>query len=70
MAAGDTANAVFYYKQAALSSLDQHAQLGAYHYGMAIAYNLQKKYDSAYFINALAETFYNVQTDTARLFAL
>jgi hypothetical protein len=25
---------------------------------------------SAYFINALAETFYYVQTDTARLFAL
>ncbi len=47
LAAGDTVNAAFYYKQAALFSTDQHAALGAYHANMAIAYRLQKNYDSA-----------------------
>ena len=47
LAAGDTANAVFYYQQAALFSLNQHAMLNAYHSNMAAVYSLQKKYDSA-----------------------
>ena len=47
LAAGDTANAALYYKQAAIVSSDQHAVLGAYHGNMTIAYKLQKKYDSA-----------------------
>ncbi len=47
LAAGDTANAAFYYKQAALASVDQHVILEAYHSNMSIAYSLQKKYDSA-----------------------
>ena len=47
LAAGDTANAVFYYKQAAFVSLNQHIMLGSYHSYMAVAYSLQKKYDSA-----------------------
>ncbi len=47
LAAGDTANAAFYYKQAALFSVDQHVLVEAYHLHMAIAYSLQKNYDSA-----------------------
>ena len=47
LAAGDTANAAFYYKQAATFSVNQHVILEAYHANMAIAYSLQKKYDSA-----------------------
>lgn len=47
MAAGDTANAALYYKQAAAFSINQHAMVEAYHLNMAIAYSLQKKYDSA-----------------------
>ncbi len=47
LAADDTANAAFYYKQAALVSVDQYVILEAYHLNMAIAYSLQKKYDSA-----------------------
>ena len=47
LAAGDTANAAFYYKQAAAFSINQYVIVEAYHANMAIAYSLQKKYDSA-----------------------
>ncbi|MEO6684108.1 MAG: histidine kinase [Ginsengibacter sp.] len=47
LAAGDTTNAVNYYKQAALLSLDQYANRNASHSNMAMYYSLQQKYDSA-----------------------
>ena len=47
LAAGDTVNAVFFYKQAAAFSIDQHVIVEVYHLYMAIAYGMQKKYDSA-----------------------
>lgn len=47
LAAGDTANAALNYKEAALFSLNQHVIVEAYHLNMAIAYRLQKNYDSA-----------------------
>ena len=47
LAAGDTARAAFYYKQAAIVSVDQRVILGAYHSHMATAYSLQNKLDLA-----------------------
>ncbi|MDQ6889804.1 MAG: histidine kinase, partial [Bacteroidota bacterium] len=47
LAAGDTAIAAFYYKQAAIVSVDKRVILGGYHSNMAMAYSLQKKFDSA-----------------------
>ncbi len=47
LSAGDTANAIFYRKQAAASLLNQHVSLVAYAQQMAAVYRLQKKYDSA-----------------------
>ena len=57
MAAGDTANAVFYYKQAALISKNQRSILASYQYYRAAALILEKKYDSALFEirNAITE---------------
>ncbi|MBX2923825.1 MAG: histidine kinase [Chitinophagaceae bacterium] len=57
MAAGDTENAVLYYKQAALVSKNQRSILASYQYNMAVAFILEKKYDSALFEirNAIAE---------------
>ncbi len=57
MAAGDTPNAVFYYKQAALVSKNQRSILASYQYNMAAALILEKKYDSALFEirNAITE---------------
>lgn len=49
MAAGDTANAVLYYKQAALISKNQQSILASYQYNMAAAFILEKKFDSALF---------------------
>ncbi len=47
LAAGDTVNAAFYYKQAALVSINEHELVEAYHANMANVYRLQKNYDSA-----------------------
>jgi len=57
MAAGDTGNAVLYYKQAAIVSKHQPATMTSYQQNMANAYILQKKYDSALFEirNAITE---------------
>ena len=46
MAAGDTANAAFYYNEAAASSIDQHVIIEAYPVNRAVAYSLLKKFDS------------------------
>ena len=47
LSAGDTASAALYYKQAALFQLTSTQSVEAYHANMAIAYILEKKYDSA-----------------------
>ncbi|MFT3750676.1 MAG: histidine kinase [Agriterribacter sp.] len=72
MAAGDTANAALYYKQAALVSKNQQAILTSYQYNMAAAFMLEKKYDSALLEirNAIAETQSSNDDSLYRVFVL
>lgn len=60
LSAGDTANAIFYRKQAAASLLNQHVSLVAYAQQMAAIYRLQKKYDSA--LLEMRENIVNIQS--------
>ncbi len=60
LAAGDTGNAVYYYKQAAFASLNQHVILGGYHSNLAVAYSLQNKYDSA--LREIRENIIEIQS--------